>query len=658
MNLCRIEIIWDWSTSKIFCEVQVFLDFANFYRHFIKHYSCIAESLTGLIKSSKNDKKFKPFSFLTDVQKMFILLCKVFINVSILVHFDSVLKIKIETDASNFALTDIISQLLMNEEWHSVAFWSRKMISSENRYKMHNQKLLVIVIIFKHWCHYLKDSYQIIEILTDHNNLQEFMKVKELNERQVWWVMRLTAFDFVISYRSGKTNSADVLLKHSDYKSVEKVSETMRKLLLTLQRKLVILAAVFSSEFFSMMGRILAEVKKTVRIRDSELETESLRSNSKMYAQHKCNIAELQLNSVAETVDCKQLISHVMMRELFIHETAEENSSQSLQKLIQTLQDCNIFVAERCKALEVTASKMKCRVSTRKSILWRVNFKDLLFHEEQLYVLKEESLRAELLKHHYDDVLAEHFKVERTLELIDHKYYWSDMSKNVKNYVFSYNICQRVKVSRHCLYSEMQVLLHSEESWQKVTMNFITDLSLSKHRDCIYNAILVIVDCYTKIAQYISTVKTVTAVQLTDLFYEKIVCCFKTLREVMSDWDSVFTSVFWSDLCYHMKMKCRLSTVFHSQTDEQTECQNQTLKHYIRCYCSDEQDNWTNLLSLTEFAYQNRMQALIECSLFYAMHSYHSTIHYIEDDSRKEKMPAVKKQIKQIHEIREVLMQW
>ena len=116
INLHRIEIIQDWSTSKIFCKVQVFLNFVNFYRCFIKHYSCIAESLTDLIKSSKNDKKFKSFSFLTDMQKMFILLYKIFINALILVHFDSVLKIKIETDASNFVLTDIISQLLMNEE--------------------------------------------------------------------------------------------------------------------------------------------------------------------------------------------------------------------------------------------------------------------------------------------------------------------------------------------------------------------------------------------------------------------------------------------------------------------------------------------------------------------------------------------------------------
>ena len=136
-----------------------------------------------------------------------------------------------------------------------------------------------------------------------------------------------------------------------------------------LQRKLIILAAVFSSEFFSMMRRIFAEVKKIVRIRDSELRTEFLRSNSEIYTQCKYNITELQLNSVTETVDYKQLILYMIVRELFIYKIAEENFSQSLQKLIQTLQNCNVFVVKRCKTLEVTALKIKCRVNVRKSIL-------------------------------------------------------------------------------------------------------------------------------------------------------------------------------------------------------------------------------------------------------------------------------------------------
>ena len=51
-----------------------------------------------------------------------------------------------------------------------------------------------------------------------------------------------------------------------------------------------------------------------------------------------------------------------------------------------------------------------------------MNFKDLLFYEEQIYVLKEKSLKAELLKHYYNNILVKYFKVERTLELIDCKY--------------------------------------------------------------------------------------------------------------------------------------------------------------------------------------------------------------------------------------------
>ena len=89
----------------------------------------------------------------------------------ILIHFDSELKIQLETDASDYAIADILSQLIALGMWHLVAFWSRKMIPAEQNYETHDQELLAIVAAFKQWRHYLDEVKHVIEVLTNHNNL-------------------------------------------------------------------------------------------------------------------------------------------------------------------------------------------------------------------------------------------------------------------------------------------------------------------------------------------------------------------------------------------------------------------------------------------------------------------------------------------------------
>jgi len=72
----------------------------------------------------------------------------------------------------------------------------------------------------------------------------------------------------------------------------------------------------------------------------------------------------------------------------------------------------------------------------------------------------------------------------------------------------------------------------------------ITGLPLSKHSDSVYDVILMIVDCYIKMTQYISISKTLTAMQLADIFFKKIVCHYEALKEIVSDKDSIFTSSY------------------------------------------------------------------------------------------------------------------
>ncbi len=90
-------------------------------------------------------------------------------------------------------------------------------------------------------------------------------------------------------------------------------------------------------------------------------------------------------------------------------------------------------------------------------------------------------------------------------------------------------------------------------------------------------------------------------------------------------------------------MKQRLSTAFHSQTDDQIKRQNQTLEHYLCCYCCEEQDNWVFFLLMTEFAYANRKHAMINWTLFEALMSYHLRIaQNVENNVCEEEVPAVK----------------
>jgi len=65
---------------------------------------------------------------------------------------------------------------------------------------------------------------------------------------------------------------------------------------------------------------------------------------------------------------------------------------------------------------------------------------------------------------------------------------------------------------------------------------------------------------------------------------------------------------------------------YHSEGDRQTECINQTLKQYLCVYCNYQQDNWSKLLFLVEFAYNNTLSSTTSVFLFFANKKYHLNI--------------------------------
>ena len=106
----RVKTIKEWPRPKTYREVQVFLGFANFYRRFIHRYSSIAAPLTGLLKGSKDGKKSGPLQWSDGAKVAFRTLQDTFASTPFLQHFDPFRKIRVETNASNFAVAGIVSQ--------------------------------------------------------------------------------------------------------------------------------------------------------------------------------------------------------------------------------------------------------------------------------------------------------------------------------------------------------------------------------------------------------------------------------------------------------------------------------------------------------------------------------------------------------------------
>ena len=110
MNLKRMQTINEWFKSKIYKKVQIFLNFVNFYKCFIYRYSVIAMSFINLLKNNKKDKKSDFYHWGEETKQTFQQLWNIFSFVLFFNYFDLEKKIKMKTNASNFAVIDILNQ--------------------------------------------------------------------------------------------------------------------------------------------------------------------------------------------------------------------------------------------------------------------------------------------------------------------------------------------------------------------------------------------------------------------------------------------------------------------------------------------------------------------------------------------------------------------
>ena len=197
-----------------------------------------------------------------------------------------------------------------------------------------------------------------------------------------------------------------------------------------------------------------------------------------------------------------------------------------------------------------------------------------MYKEEKVYVPKDDKLRAEIIRLHYDIPIRGHRGQWKMVELVTRNFWWSRVTKEVKQYVEGCDAYQCNKNHTEQLAEKLMPNSVPEKPWVHILADFITKLPLAQG----YNSILVVVDRLTKIVYFIPTTEKTSAEELARLFRNNMWKLHRLPKSIISDRGPQFAVGLMKELNEMLGIKSKLSTVFHPQTDRQTKRVNQELE--------------------------------------------------------------------------------
>lgn len=220
-----------------------------------------------------------------------------------------------------------------------------------------------------------------------------------------------------------------------------------------------------------------------------------------------------------------------------------------------------------------------------------------MFKENRLCIPRH-AIRELLVREAHGGGLAGHFGITKTLEILKEHFHWPKMLGDVQKVISKCVTCHMAKSSfKPGAYTPLPT---PNGPWMDVSMDFIVALPRTQRGK---DAIMVVVDRFSKMAHFVACHKTDNASNVADLYFREIVRLHGVPKTIVSDRDSKFLSYFWNTLWRKLGTKLLFSTSHHPQTDGQTEVTNRTLGTLLRGLVNKTQKDWDLKLAHAEFAY-------------------------------------------------------
>ena len=179
-----------------------------------------------------------------------------------------------------------------------------------------------------------------------------------------------------------------------------------------------------------------------------------------------------------------------------------------------------------------------------------------------------------------------HLGMEQTLGLLQERFFWPKMAKDVQTHVCTCERCLRFKQPQER--AEMQPILVSYPM-ELVHLDFLT--LGGKTGDAKGTNIMVITDHFTRYAEAYVTLKQ-TAVVVARALWENFLVHYGWPEKILTDQGKSFENNLFRELCNIAKVKKLCNSPYHPETNGQCERFNATLISMLGTLPSHAKKNW------------------------------------------------------------------